>query len=124
MTSYVLTSPMIISSRLLPAIQIGGATLSIDFAGYSDDDRCQTRLYVDTPAGTLYDGVGPSMGVGQEYDPRECLGSALVFLSYDGERWPHAEDGFCYSGAVAAWASTHDDDLSIAGMELLGELDD
>lgn len=123
MTSYVLTSPLIISSRLLPAIQIGGATLSIDFAGYSDDNRCMTRFYVDTPDGELYDGEGPSMGVGQEYDPRECLGSALVFLSYDGERWPHAEDGFYYSGAVAAWASTHADDLSIAGMELLGELD-
>ena len=121
--TYVLTSPMMISSRLLPAVAVGDAILSIEFAGYSDDDRCMTRLYIDRDHVALYSDAGPSMGVGQEYDPRECLGSAMVFLAHDGERWPHADEGWLYSADVAAWASIHADELSIMGMEVMGEND-
>lgn len=47
--SYTLTAPMFISSRLMPAILVGNATLSAEAQMVEDGERVHFRFHLDVP---------------------------------------------------------------------------
>src|SRR3990167_2996986 len=83
-------SPFIITSRLLPGIQIGEGTISIDYSPRPDPEgRTRYRWHVDLPSGDYSDDDLRS-GVGGG-SLQEGLASLLSFLGAAGESLKYRE---------------------------------
>jgi hypothetical protein len=112
-TTYVLSSPMIITSRLMPGVRIGDVTVSVepviwDGRGYA------CAYYIDGPSGELDNGQDLSVpligGESVARDlPRKAMASLLVFLSDAPE---------LFSDAAASWAEEYADDITMMTIDL------
>jgi len=102
-----LQSPVIITSRLLPGLQIGDGTISIEYAGGTDDNRQRYRYYVDLRDGTevIGDDLCSPVGGGTLQDGLEAL---LGFLSAYAEM---AED-WNQLGPLGPWATENRDEFA------------
>jgi hypothetical protein len=117
-----LTSPVIITPRLLVGLHIGQSFLSIDYAG-SEDGRQKYIIHIDTPdweysTDDLRSGVGGG-------NLQEGLASTLAFLSSAGEAYRYSlqlktpnDDEQIFPPNVCKWAYQNSDELSMLEYEL------
>jgi hypothetical protein len=114
-------SPFIISSRLLPAVSVAGATVSIEpTRGRDRDGKPEWRWYVDMADGREFDGA-ELWGWG---DAGAMLETLLAFLGACGESvnyrdrtgrgGDHAE---LFPPAVAEWCGQNSDELAVAAFD-------
>ena len=119
----IINAPCFISSRLLPAIKVGDATISIGYARKRDrDNRTAYRYYIDLKDGEdgyTCDDIKSGVGGG---NLQEGLHSVLSFLSACAESYRYAgEDGEnsdLFPQFIAEWAMANSDELSMASLEL------
>lgn len=119
-----LNSPFEISSRLLPALRVADATISIDFAKRDGrEGRTRYQWYIDTPD---FEATGNDLQSGcQGGSLQEGMASLLSFLSACGEalnysdRTGHESDNAdLFPRNVAEWAQSHYEELSMLAIEL------
>jgi len=113
--------PFIISSRLLPAVSVAGATISIEPTRNRDRyGKPEWRWYVDLPGGREFDGA-ELYGWG---DAGEMLETLLSFLGACGEsvnyrdRYGRGGDNAeLFPPAVADWCGQNSDELAAAAFD-------
>lgn len=103
--------PFEISVRLLPAVRVGDATISIDFDGQTRDGRTRYRWFIDLDSGVDATGNDLCSGVGGG-SIQEGMASLLSFLS------ACVDDADLFPPDVAAWAAQNSDELSLLAIEL------
>jgi len=118
-----LTSPIIITPRLLPGVQIGDVTISIGYAKrQGDDNRTRYQYYID-PIGPE-DGFDDLQSGCQGGGLQDGLESLLSFLGACGEAYRYemsglkSEDSGQFSPAIAEWCYQNSDGLSELAIEL------
>lgn len=115
-----LRSPLVIGPRLLPALQVGDSWVYVtpeapDLSG--DLHRTIFRVIIDTPDGEIYNDA--DLNVVTQTNPsdtvREAMRSAVSFLCYEGDHYPHSpeEDSWLFNAAVAEWAYQNEGGLSV-----------
>lgn len=132
-----IVAPMIITSRLLPGIRVGDASISVEIDGYEEGPRAQVRYYIDRPGADTYTAADVSAPVytddrqdGGARILRVGLATLLSFLASEAEAYEYAmrthtgapSEGWLCSAEIAAWASLNEDEIAMAGLEL-GEQD-
>jgi hypothetical protein len=114
--------PVFISSRLAAAVDVAGATVSVEPTGRANrDGKPEWRWYVDTPDGGDHSGA-ELWGWGGSADMLETL---LAFMGACGESVNYArrtgrdgDNAGLFPPAVAEWCAAHGDELSAVGFEL------
>ena len=117
----ILEYPLIISSRLLPAVKVADLTISIEPL-----DAHRWRAFFDFDDGREYTDETLRSGQGRPgRDAREMLGTLLVFLEACGEAAHysegtrrHVENADLFEKPLATWASEHTDDLTMTRLEI------
>ncbi len=113
-----LTSPIIITPRLMPGVQIGDAIISIEYKGVTYDGRMEYRWYVD---------IGILEVSGDDLSSRggslqEGLESLLAFLGAFAESWQYAgengENSNLFPATLAEWAMLNSDEIGMLQIEL------
>ena len=121
----ILSPPIIITSRLLPGVKVGSATISISYSPRPGDDtalgqRTRYRYYIDLPdyeyaADDLQSGCGGGT-------LQSGLESLLAFLSACGEsynyRGEEGENSDLFPLPLAQWCADHTDQLTLLQLEL------
>jgi hypothetical protein len=130
MTQYVLTAPLQISARLLPAVRVADGWLSVEAVSW-EAHRLQWSIYIDTPAGEIYAGEAELGTVGAKADgdgARQALATLLSFLSAEAEAYQfldrgntEPDDGWIFNAATAEWAYCNSDEISIMQCLIEGE---
>lgn len=128
-----LTAPIIISSRLLPAIEIGGAIISIGYSNRPGDaHRTRYKYYIDLPSSEDFpqglEEEGEDLQTGSNHSLQSALESLLSFLSAAAESYRYCrfdwskitEDDIAsiFPRAIVEWAYQYSDELSMAAIEL------
>ncbi len=121
-----LLHPFKISARLLPALEIGGAWLSLECVGVHRDHLVY-RWYIDMPGGAEFsdDDLGsPGRGTDAENDQR-MFAAFLDFLTACGEGLRYqestgreSENADLFPPAVAEWARANSDELTMLREEV------
>ena len=113
-----LRAPFFISARLLPALRVGGAVVSLEAAGTTSDWRDRFRYYIDLPDGSNYAGSLKS-GVGG-CSLQEAFVSLLAFLGAAAESCDRqqrtgrpGENAALCPQPVVEWASQHADEIGL-----------
>ena len=119
-----LSPPFIIGPRLLPALRIGDALVSIERDGETQDIRDRFRYFIDLPDGTEHTDNDLCSGVGGSTFT-EAFVSLLSFLSASAESYrPDARDprnnrsAGLFAEPVEEWAAQHSDELSALAFDL------
>lgn len=123
-----LKKPFIISSRLLPALKIGNATVQLEYSkrpGAGGRTRYQWIIDIQTDTGEqtftghdLQSGCqGGSLQEGFE-SLLSFLGAAAESLSYTRRTGRETDNADLFPAAVAAWADQNSDEISLAEMEV------
>lgn len=133
MSTYTLTAPMIITSRLMPGARISDSVISIepviwDGAGYT------CAYYIDGPDGPIYSAQDISValiaGESLEVDgPRKGLATLLSFLGAAAEEYrsgmahrgdaPYVPaDGWLFDEVTSEWAYMMSDEIDMLKEEL------
>lgn len=110
-----LRHPFIIGSRLLPAVHVGGATISIEYDGETPDRRMRFRHTIDLPGSkrpTVIRDV--RSGVGRA-SLRDGMSTLLAFL-YAAATQSDMRGEF--PRRVEAWAKQNSDEISICQLEI------
>ena len=115
MSELILTEPFKISARLLPAIQIEGAWISLD----------GTVFHIDMPDGSEHvvsDLQPPRCG---RFDYRQHFAALLSFLgacaesrAYGRRNGRKGENSDLFSEEIGAWAETCSDEISMLCCEI------
>lgn len=118
MAGYVLTAPMIITSRLMPGVRVGGVTISIAECDVDDpgglDFRKSWQYFIDGE-GLSYS--AQDLDTPHFTDVRHAMATLLGFLGADAESYVRAkggrppEDGWLFDQDVAEWAYQCEDEL-------------
>lgn len=131
---YELTAPLIITSRLLPGLRLGEATVSLTADHITHDETGQRlcwRYWIDDPAGLSYEAADlyrPYAAGAREPDTadvRDALGALLSFLTGAAEAYraagygPEPADGWLFSAEVDAWAHLYDEEITVAGLDMV-----
>ena len=118
-----LNPPFEISPRLLPAVRVGSAFVSIEFAGQTSDGRARYRYHIDTPDWE-YTGDDLKSGVGGG-SLESGMESLLSFLSACGEAVAYSrrtgresENADLFPPHVAQWCHQNSDELSMLQLEI------
>lgn len=116
-----LHSPFIITSRLLPGLQIGGATVQLEFDGSTSDDRTRYRWTIDLPDGSQHSGNDLKSGCGGG-SLQEGFESLLAFLGASAESWRYrgadGENSDLFPQPVVEWAAQNSDEIGMAQLEI------
>jgi len=119
-----LHSPMCISARLLPAVHVGDAWISIEPRGVRDN-RIEWAWYVDRPGHPFGGGEGADLSTGPQHTDdeagyREAMSALLSFLMHAAEQYRHDVDyeDESFSRALVEWAYQNDDELGMTQVEL------
>lgn len=121
---YTLKDPWIISSRLMPAVQVGGATLSLGDGPRNREGRTQYECWIDLPDGSEHEVTDLRSGC-QGGSVREGMTALLWFLGAAAEsrqyrertgRQGESEDLF--PPAVVEWAAQYSDEISMLQLEI------
>jgi hypothetical protein len=139
MTTYTLTSPLVIGPRLMPALIFGldtdtYGTISAEIDSY-DGERYVLRYVIDT-SGETYEAADIRTGVTMPTDDdgalsmtlRSLFGALLAYLDNEAVRysiWMRSGDaqpseGWSFSEGVAEWAYVHAEGIGEARMEIEG----
>lgn len=122
----IIHPPLCITSRLLPGVKIGEATISIEYAQVTSDGRQAYRWFIDNGNGHRQDFRGEDLrsGVGGG-SLQEGLGSLLSFLGAFAESIDHqrrtgqeSENADLFPANLAEWATDNADDITMLGCEL------
>ena len=113
--AITLHEPFFISSRLLPAIRVGGATVSIEYAAIPPRGGVRYRYHIDFPDGTTHSSEDLRSGV-KEGSLKSGMEALLSFLAACGEsRAPSAtypgENADLFPDTVGEWAYQHKDEI-------------
>jgi hypothetical protein len=111
-----LKEPFFISSRLLPAVKVGDATISIEYAGNEPDGRVRYRYFIDFADGTEHVGEDLRSGV-RGGSLREGMESLLSFLEACSESRRHGldepgENADLFPDNVGEWACQNDGEIA------------
>lgn len=114
--------PVFISSRLAAAVNVAGATVSVEPTGRANRGGMpEWRWHVDTPDGGEHSGAELWGGGGSA----EMLETLLAFMAACGESVNYrvrtgrgGDNAELFPPAVAEWCAAHDDELSAVGFEL------
>lgn len=136
-----LHDPMKISPRLLPALQVANAWISIEPGGVMHD-RLEWHWHIDIAVayesgrpttkgrGGAISWSGGGLQTGPQYTDdeagyRAAMGALLSFLMDAAEQYRHDSDydDPSFSTAVVHWAYNYDDALGMAQVELEGGSD-
>ena len=120
-----LLPPFVISARLMPAVHIDGAFISLDVSGrQSSNGRDLYEAYVDLPDGSEFDITDLKSGC-QGGDYREGMAALLSFLGAAAESYDYqqrtgrpGENADLFDPALVAWASEHADAISMIALEI------
>jgi hypothetical protein len=119
-----LSPPFLISSRLLPALHVGGAWIQIEHLG-QDGQRPVFRWTIDLPDGSEHSAAdlkGPMIGAVRLQDMFETLLAFLGACAESRQVWPgHDEPGEnanLFPDAVGEWAEANSDELAMLQCEL------
>ncbi len=114
-----LTGPFSISSRLLPALTVGGATIQLErLAQRSDDNRDVFKWTLDLP-GRKRPVIGSDLRSGCGGCPlQEAFESLLSFLAAAASSYPDGENADLFPKAVCEWVQGCSDELSMLQCEL------
>jgi hypothetical protein len=120
---FVLTAPMIITSRLAPGVKVGDTTVTVEPRTF-DGTRYGCAYYIDTPSGTPASGEDLFVAlVGDETPerdlPRKGMSALLDVLSTLAEE--AAGDGTISHGSTdpaVVWAHQHADAIQALRLEL------
>ncbi len=115
-----LLPPFLISSRLLPALHVAGAWLSLEHVGYGAYGKAAYRWYIDL------DGEEYSAADLCGHEPLQAMfGSLLCFLSACGEGVNYqertgrdSENADLFPPSVAEWAAANTDELDMLRCEI------
>ncbi len=117
--------PLDITSRLLPGVEIGGATISIEYAHVTRDRRQAYRWFIDLPNGDKEfqsEDLCSGAGVGTL---QEGLESLLGFLSafaeacqYDDPSDFSQPEECLFPAGLAEWAVANADEFSVLECQL------
>ncbi len=123
-------APVIITSRLLPGVQVGKASISIEYSPrLGDSGRTRYRYYIDIPGppgktphhtnDICYSADDLQSGCGGG-NLQEGLESLLCFLSACGESLAYAarcgepgENDALFPPAIGEWAEENTNELSV-----------
>lgn len=107
-----LQSPFVISPRLLPALQIGGAWIQLEMLPRESDGRNRYRYTIDLP-GARKPVIGSDLRSGCHRGTlQEGFGSLLCFLDSCGESFRRGgENKNIFPRNVAKWASEQESEL-------------
>lgn len=118
---YVLNAPFSISSRLMPALVVGGATLSLDYGHYDRDGRMVWKGFIDLPDGSEHEITDFRSGCGGG-TLQSGFENLCGFLSAAAESWNYAgekgENSDLFARPVVIWAAEHSDELSLLACEI------
>ncbi len=124
LVKFELDSPVEITSRLMAGVRVGGATISIEYGGVTEDRRRKYHYFIDLPDGTEYESDDIASGVGGG-TLQSGLENLLGFLSACGESWNYVghdgergENADLFTPVVAEWASQNSDELESFEFEL------
>ncbi|MDE2020432.1 MAG: hypothetical protein KGJ13_08865 [Patescibacteria group bacterium] len=118
-----LNYPFVISSRLLPAVKVGNGTISIEFAGQTQDGRTRYRYYIDTPdfeysGNDLKSSVGGgSLQKGME-DLLSFLNACAESRQYSRSTPRLGENSDLFPDHVGEWAGTYSEEIAMLEYEL------
>lgn len=121
----LLKPPFEISSRLLPAVQVGGDTISLEYLGRTADARQRWRYYIDLPDGQEFSDDDLQSGCGSCDGPQEVMESLLSFLGACAESvqcgtrtGEPGENADLFPPAVGAWAAQNSDEIALLQCDL------
>jgi hypothetical protein len=125
----VLHEPFIISSRLMPAVKVGDATISAEWDGETSDKRAQVRFFIDKPDGPdgpgwtyeandLHSGVGGATMQGMFACLLSFLQACAESVNYRRRTGRRGENEDLFPPHVAEWASHNSDEMGVLEIEL------
>lgn len=113
-----LHSPFLISPRLMPALQIGGAWVQIEPTGRTGDyGKGVWRITLDLPDGTFY----LSEDLQGHGGLQEMFETCLSFLGAAAEAWQYGPDSDNYDmfpPAIMEWAAQESDEIGMLQCEI------
>ncbi len=117
----ILHNPFTISPRLLPALQIGDGTISLETTGKTGEyGKPRWRWYIDIPAGEFTDDDFCGWG-----DAQQMFAALLDFLRAAAESYAYklrtghsGDNADLFPEPVVAWADQHSDELSLLAVEI------
>ncbi len=119
-----LSAPFQISSRLMPALNVGGAWLSLEIGDQTRSGRFRYEGWIDLPDGTEYPIEDLRSGVGTA-DLQSGFSSLLSFLGAAAESYRYSmhngrpgENQDLFPPAVVEWAYGCSDELSMLQCEI------
>lgn len=84
----IVQSPMFISSRLMAAIRIGEtATIHIEAANRTSDDRVRYHYIIEDKGKTIDEGTDLHSGCSADVDYRDAMETLLAFLDHAAESY-------------------------------------
>jgi hypothetical protein len=117
-----LHTPFAISARLMPALQVGGAWISLNLSGnQSRDGRDIYEAWIDLPDGTEHEVTDLRSGC-QGGTVQEGFESLLCFLGAAAESYRYAGGGGenvdLFPLPVVKWAAQHSDEIEMLQVEI------
>lgn len=120
----ILRAPFEISSRLLAAVQVGGATISIDMEDRDCEGRTLYRAWIDLPDGREFEIDAMKSGC-QGGSIQEGMACLLTFLdaaaesrAYSRHTGEPGENEDLFAPEVVTWADEHSDAISMLACEI------
>lgn len=115
--------PFIITSRLMPGLRVGDATISLDCGPRNGDGRTIYRAFIDTPA-FEYEVIGLKSGC-QGGTVQEGFASLLPFLGAAAEAYRYematgrkSENLDLFPPEVTEWAYQNSSEIEMACLEI------
>ena len=122
-----LSTPLIITPRLLPGICISDATVSVEAIGIVDG-HVRWNIFIDRPGMPEYadpDSLGSGRGqLPDSAGTRSAIASVLSFLSAEAEGYrctmgvSEPVDGWIFNADIAEWAYLNEDEIAITQCDL------
>jgi hypothetical protein len=138
MTEYVLTSPLAIGPRLMPAAIIAPGTdtygtISVEIDSYDEGPAAVIHYFIDTPS-TVYEATDVRIRPLYTDDtPSDIAARAIAtlcsFLGAEAEGYQFSgnmganepRDGWFFSAEIAEWAYLNSDELGMLRDEIEGD---
>jgi hypothetical protein len=123
---FTLLPPFEISSRLLPAVRVGDACISIEYgAGGLNGHRQPFTYYIDLPDGTEYSGTDLEIPEGRA-SIQSGMENILCFIVSAAETYDYflrnkekkPSEPFLFPEPVCKWARDHRDEIEFLREEL------
>lgn len=123
----ILHAPFMISSRLMPAVEVGGAVISLGNGPRNAEGRTVYGCWIDLPDGQSFEITDLCSGCGGG-GVQEGMGNLLGFLSAAAESYQYAErhgkDGMTgensdlFERPIVEWAAQHSDEIGCLCFEI------